>query len=378
MTGTKWWDLAFGATIAVLAALTQLAWAPTAAGRAIALAILGVLVLAYLLIGRRALADGRHAIPYSLLLIVASGALAACSPNLAVAQVITIPLLWSVIESTARSVVATVVAAVAVAVGIYFSLGADSDALSQAVSIQGISLVGSIAFGIWISRIASLSHERKRLLDELTASQDRVAALSRDAGMLGERERLAREIHDTIAQDLTGLVMLSQRAQRELGDSPEGTLALLEESARSALAETRALVAASAPVGLSSGIREALDRLAERISRETGVTVGVEVGDDVPALDRDTEVVLLRIAQEGLGNVRKHANADSAVVRLEAGNGHVALVVEDDGDGFDPTRPTEGFGLTGMHERLALVGGTIDVSTSPAGTVLTATLPVPA
>lgn len=377
MTGPRWWDLAFGATIVVLAVLTQVAWAPTAAGRAIALVILGGLVLAYLLLGRRALVDGRHALPYSVVLILASGALAACSPNLAVVQVIAIPLLWSVIQSTAWSVAATVVEAVAVAVGIVFALGVGPGTVGQAAMIQGISLVGSIAFGLWISRIADLSLERKRLLDELTASQNEVAALNRDAGMLAERERLAREIHDTIAQDLTGIVMLSQRAQRELatGGGATETLGLLEESARTALAETRALVASSAPVALAAGgIADALQRLGERFERETGVTVSLRA--DLPPLERDTEVVLLRCAQEALSNVRKHSGASSASLDAWSGEGSIGLRVADDGSGFDPGAPSEGFGLSGMRRRLALVGGALEITSSPAGTLLTATLPI--
>jgi signal transduction histidine kinase len=167
--------------------------------------------------------------------------------------------------------------------------------------------------------------------------------------------------------------MLTQRARRELGDSD--TLALLEDSARAALAETRALVAASAPVGLASGgIKDALDRLADRFSRETGVTVGVEVAE-IPPLERDTEVVLLRVAQEGLANIRKHAGAESAVIELTLVHGKPTLAVRDDGAGFDPATPSAGFGLGGMRDRLALVGGSLDVASSSAGTTLTATLP---
>ncbi len=171
--------------------------------------------------------------------------------------------------------------------------------------------------------------------------------------------------------------MLSQRAQRELatGGGATETLALLEESARTALAETRALVASSAPVALTAGgIADALTRLGERFERETAVTVTVHA--ELPALDRDTEVVLLRCAQEALSNVRKHANASA--VRLDAwtGDGSVGLRIADDGTGFDPDSAADGFGLTGLRDRLALVGGTLEVTSSPAGTLLTATLPI--
>lgn len=372
MTGLRWWDVFFGGTVIVLAAVNAVAWAPSQGQRIGVWVILAALALAYLAFGRKALAARTTSVPFALVLIIASGALVACSPNVAVIQAITFPMLWSVIESFRWSIVADAALALAVFAGFVVSTGPAG--IQQAAAIEGISLVGSIALGVWITRIAVLSHERLRLLDELTAAQDELAALSRDAGITSERERLAREIHDTIAQDLTGLVMLTQRARRELGDSAAGTLALLEENARAALADTRALVASSAPVGLSSGIADALQRLAERFSRETGVTVGVEVGE-LPALARDAEVVLLRVAQEGLANIRKHAGAESAVIELTLVAGSPTLAVRDDGGGFDPAAPTGGFGLGGMRDRLALVGGELDVTSSPTGTTLRATLP---
>ncbi|MEP6481949.1 MAG: sensor histidine kinase [Rhodoglobus sp.] len=378
MTGRRWWDVLFGGTVIVLAAINVVAWAPSEWQRVGVWVILGLLAVAYFVLGRRALADNSTSLPFAIVLIAASGALVACSPNMAVVQAITFPLMWSIISSTRLSIVANVALAIAVFVGFLFVAGIGVDSVVQAALIEGISLVGSLALGLWITSIAHLSHERKQLLDELTAAQDKLATLHREGGVASERERLAREIHDTIAQDLTGLVMLTQRARRELsaGNAPlaDQQLELLEDNARTALAETRALVASAAPVGLTSGITEALQRLAERFSRETGVTVGVEVGT-LPALERDTEVVLLRIAQEGLANIRKHAGAESAVIELRLVDGKPTLAVRDNGTGFDLAASTGGFGLSGMRDRLSLVGGSLDVASSPTGTTLTATLP---
>lgn len=378
MTGKRWWDVFFAATVIVVAALAWVSDFPGPAARPGAWVTLGLLVVAYLGIGRRALADGRLALPFAIVVVAASGACVAFSPNTAIIQAIAFPMLWSAIDSTRLAVVANVALALAVSAGFVISLGTTPDAIAQTVVIEGISLVGSLALGIWITQIAHLSHERKQLLDDLTEAQEQLAALNRETGITSERERLAREIHDTIAQDLTGLVMLTQRAQRELaaGRTSEaaGHLGVLEEGARNALAETRALVASAAPVGLAGGIVDAMQRLAERFSRETGVTVGVEA-DDLPPLERDTEVVLLRIAQEGLANVRKHSRAESAVIELRVAGGSVQLTVRDDGVGFDREKATNGFGLSGMRDRLALVGGTLDVS-SDDGTTLVARLPI--
>ena len=240
--------------------------------------------------------------------------------------------------------------------------------------IEAISLVGSLALGLWITRISDLSHERKALLDELTAAQGQLAALHRDSGVTSERERLAREIHDTIAQSLTGLVMLSQRAQRELAagdtDALADQLEMMEHSARDALVETRTLVAAGAPVELGAGIVAALERFGSRFERETGIAV--TVNGTVPELDRDTEVVLLRCAQEALANVRKHSGARAAAITLTMTGGRPTMTVQDDGVGFDPSLPSTGFGLAGMRDRLALVGGSIAVAGHP-GTTLTVT-----
>jgi len=379
MTGQRWWDVFFGGTVVVTAAVNVVAWAPSEAQRVGVWVILALLAVAYLALGRAALRTRRFVLPFAVILVVGTGALVACSPNVAVIQAIAFPLLWSVISSTRIAVAADVALAFVIFLGFLLSLGTSPSSIVQAGMIEAISLVGSLALGLWITSISVLSRERKQLLDELTAAQDQLAALNRDAGVTSERERLAREIHDTIAQDLTGLVMLTQRTRRELAAGKttvaDQQLELLEDSARSALAETRALVASSAPVALAAGgITDALARLAERFSRETAVAVRAEVGD-LPALDRDTEVVLLRIAQEGLANIRKHAGARSAVIELSMIAGKPTLAVRDDGAGFDLTAPTAGFGLGGMRERLALVGGALDVASSPRGTTLTATLP---
>src|SRR5690606_35797230 len=115
--------------------------------------------------------------------------------------------------------------------GFFVSLGMTTTALSAAALTVLFSFTGSVALGLWIWRIAQYGDERARLLDELTAAQDELAVLHRDAGVTTERERLARELHDTIAQSLAGMVLLAQRSRRELGSGrlTDATLALLED-----------------------------------------------------------------------------------------------------------------------------------------------------
>jgi signal transduction histidine kinase len=387
MSDQRWWHIAFGGSMLVLAVLNAFTDTPTPSHRIVAWITIGLLTIAYALIGRAALATGRFAVTFSVVLIAGSGVVVAVSPALAIIQAIAFPVLWSVIQSTRWSIVANFALALSVGIGFIVALGVSSDNVTQTFLIEGVSLVGSLALGLWITRIAELSCGRQRLLDELTQAQDELAALNRETGISSERQRLAREIHDTIAQDLTGLTMLAQRSRRELevGNTSAALdqLELLEDNARNALAETRALVAASVPVDLANGgISDALERLAARFTRETGVTVTAEVEIEIEAihpLGRDTEVVLLRIAQEGLANIRKHSQAHTAVISLASLEGSATLTVRDDGTGFETGAPATGFGLGGMRDRLALVGGSLDVvSALGNGTALVATLPVSA
>jgi len=341
------------------------------------LAVLTGYVLAWFILGRRAAESRRLSLVYSVLLIVISGVLVAIEPNYATMQTITYPILWTIARSVRTAIATSTATAVSVFFGLIVSLG--TDAIGEAAIIAALSLGFAIGMGTWISRIWRLSDERLALLEQLQAAQESLALLSRDAGVTSERERLAREIHDTIAQDLTGLVLLGQQSRRSLaaGDlvGAEQQLALLEENARLALSETRSLVAATSPAALDDGgIGPALQRLAQRFERETGIVIPVHVDVSAP-LDRSTEVVLLRCAQEGLANVRKHAGASSAALALTSAAHGITLTLEDDGSGFDPAAVGQGYGISGMRDRLALVGGSLDFETSPAGTRLIVTMP---
>ncbi|MEO7146462.1 MAG: sensor histidine kinase [Terrimesophilobacter sp.] len=264
------------------------------------------------------------------------------------------------------------------AIGLTANDGFTSLSIAQAAFIGALSLGFSLAIGFWIRRIFALSAQKQQLIDELQAAEGQLAALHRDAGIASERERLARELHDTTAQSFTGLVMLVQGARRTLDahnwDETGNVLALIEDSARETLSETRALVASGAAVEVPGGIIPALRRLAERFERETGVTVTVDA-DSVPTLNRDTEVVLLRCTQEALSNVRKHANATSVTLSVDGNTESVNLHVSDDGTGFDPENAASGFGLAGMRERLALVNGNLHVTSVEGSTVLSVHIP---
>lgn len=376
MTAAAWWAVAVIGMSAMMIALLLVS-EPTTMDLTLGLVGTGVLVLGWFTFGHPRAAAEDPSVALIAVMVVATGLVVSAAPSLAIVQAIVYPMAWVFSRTMRDAVMANLLLGLAVLVGSVVSLGLSPNALAQAALTVVLSLGFSLAMGFWINRMSALGEERGRLLAELQGAQSQIAALNREAGATAEREHLARELHDTIAQDLTGLVMLAQRAQRERGN-PE-TLALIEESARSVLADTRALVAAGAAVGEpGEGLAATLNRLAARFERETGVQVQCAVQSDL-GLSRDVDVVVLRCVQEALGNARKHARASRISIdvgRAADSDDRVRVSVTDDGIGFDPITADNGFGLAGLTERLALVHGELTVLSAPgAGTTLTAVLP---
>ncbi|MFC9247832.1 sensor histidine kinase [Streptomyces sp. NPDC057136] len=241
----------------------------------------------------------------------------------------------------------------------------------------------SLAFGGWIQRIVDQSRDRAELIRQLDESRDEVARLSAAHGALSERERLAREIHDTLAQGFTSVIMLSQAVESELDHDLEQArrhVELVKETARENLAESRTLVAALSPAQLdSASLEEAVRRLAERLAAELGVAITVHVEGTPRRLPPAVEVVALRTCQEALANIRKHAHAREVAVALAYAADGLELTIVDDGRGFDPAARSGGYGLPGMRARVSEIGGTAKVCSAPGeGTELTIRLPVAA
>ena len=243
-----------------------------------------------------------------------------------------------------------------------------------------LGLAFSLVFGTWITRIIAESRERAELIARLEAAQAELADVSRRAGTLSERQRLAGEIHDTLAQGLTSIVMLLQAADTEISSDPAEArrhVDLATQTAREGLAEARAMVAALTPAHLDTGpLHEALGRLTGRIGAELGIGARFEVCGEARPLSATAEVVLLRAGQEALANVRKHAQARDVCVVLSYAEQAVRLDVRDDGAGFDPDQVNGGYGLRGMRSRILQVGGNLLVKTRPgAGTSLSVEVP---
>ncbi|MBF4567449.1 sensor histidine kinase [Plantibacter sp. VKM Ac-2880] len=399
MDGRRWWDVAFGAGCVIVGALVSVS-AAGAPERVIGVwVVLAVLCLVYYTAGRRTLERPQGGLWFAITLIALTAVGTAFSPNVLTLQCLVFPLLWVLTPETRNAIILNVASAATLASGFIIGQGATPDAIVQGLAIQSVSLVFALSLGLWITRIAELGDEKARLLVSLQAAQAESERASREAGAAAERERLARDIHDTIAQSLTSVVLLAQRARSEVGLAVAGTpdaapldgrpvaalesIDLIESTARDALGEARALVATMAAMPTAdTTLGDSLRRLGTRFERETGVQVRVAVAAE--HLPRVAEVVLLRCAQEGLANIRKHAGASHAAIELSVADGSALLRLSDDGVGIPDaagallgTAPGAGFGLHGLHDRVALLGGTVEiVSEHGAGTMLVVRVPV--
>jgi signal transduction histidine kinase len=213
----------------------------------------------------------------------------------------------------------------------------------------------------------------------------------RDVAIAEERERIAREMHDSLAQVL-GYVMTKAQAVQELlkRDQPEkasAQVAQLNAAARDAYADVReGILALRTSVGSERGLLQALREYLERWEEQSGLESELQVrpdGERLEGLSPLAELQLLRIVQEALANVRKHAQAHRVDVCITAAPDSVETVIADDGRGFDPDSPARDgqapmphFGLATMRERAESVGGTLRVqSKRDAGTQVIVRLP---
>jgi signal transduction histidine kinase len=194
-----------------------------------------------------------------------------------------------------------------------------------------------------------------------------------------ERRRLARELHDETGQALTSILLSLKALEERLeGEDARAAAHEVRELVVSTLQDVRRLAVELRPSALDDfGLVAALERLTQSFSEQTGIAVDFEAA--LPErLPEEVETALYRTVQECLTNVVKHARAGRVSVLLRRRNGSVAAVVEDDGAGFDPALGREGgFGLVGMRERLALLGGRLEIESGDRGTTIAAEVPAP-
>jgi signal transduction histidine kinase len=265
-----------------------------------------------------------------------------------------------------------------------------------------ISLVSSVLAGTFFyfaDKTDQHGRRQKQALGELHQANVRLEAAleenatlhaqllthAREAGVLEERQRMAREIHDTLAQSLAGILTQLQAAEQRIGDavSVRRHLAAAVGLARDSLAEARRTVHAVVPRALAEArLPEAIGDVARRWSEANDIDAVLTTTGDPQPMHADVEVTLLRAAQEALANVAKHARAQRVGITLSYMEDLVTLDVRDDGIGFD--RDVEravrsangGFGLAGMRQRVQRLAGRLDIESVPGGgTAISASVP---
>ncbi|UQV58133.1 sensor histidine kinase [Corynebacterium pseudodiphtheriticum] len=265
----------------------------------------------------------------------------------------------------------------------------------------GIGTVFAVAIYVSYRALHREALTQRRIAEELAATQQELAATEHQAGRLEERERLARDIHDTLAQGLSSIVLLARagRASASTGaattkESPESknaatdVFSTIEDTARDNLAEARRFVrdltAPSAQADLPDAITEILQRMRRRGS---GLGESTEFranfsGDTHRRLPESVVTAVVRCVQEALNNVAKHAHANNAVVSVAVLGDELTVDIFDDGRGFDPAQAPQqesshGYGLGGIQQRIAALSGTVNIESTPGeGTVVAARIPL--
>ena len=375
------WEVLYAVTYAATALLVLFDNGPLAL-KVVSESAMAALALGYVVFGRRIVhgeANDAARVAASAAIFLFTGTAIVANTTASFILFFASPLLFMLLELRPAVATTSVLVLLEPASAVLHN-GWNGQLLTILLPMTAILIVFSVLAGKFTTDVLHQSHARAELIRELESSQAEVARLSREAGTAAERERLAREIHDTLAQGFTSIIALTQAMESELDTDLSAVrkhLALAGRTARENLAEARAMVAALAPSDLATGsLPEAVRRQADRLAEETGVPVVCEVDDALPPLRTAVEVVLLRATQEALSNVRKHAAATEVRVRLSAVDGAVRLLVTDNGCGFAPAATGTGFGLRGMRSRVEHAGGTLTVRTgSDGGTELELEVP---
>ncbi|MHA7984247.1 sensor histidine kinase [Rathayibacter sp. CAU 1779] len=416
--------LIFAALATVGTAVVVLANPITMTSAAISAALVIALQVLYWFLARPSVAgirqDSWRAWTFGAIALVAFTAAVILNPWASLALFALCPEIFLLLTPAAAAIAVVLINAIP----LVFRLTINTVPLPDAVQLIGTT-VFIIAFSIFFSgrmlAVTAQNEERRRLIDELHEREAQVAALSAERGAGAERARIAREMHDTLAQGFTSIITLGHAVEHELDTDPDAVrrhVALITETARENLDESRRIIAALTPSRLEdASLAEALRRLVDRFQAETGVAAEFVLNGTEHPEPPAIEVVILRVAQECLANVRKHASAGNVDVVLSYSADSLSLSVLDDGVGFDPesvgservnatpsraelsrTEPSRtgssrtgssrresvlsgrdgGYGLRGMHERVNEAGGSLEVrSDAGAGTGIRVTVPLP-
>ncbi|MFI9581875.1 sensor histidine kinase [Streptomyces sp. NPDC052236] len=372
------WNAVFWVLLGVVPPAIAVADAPGTT-RYPSLALLAVLALCYGTVG---LFPGNPVLrprTYLYVLVVGLGAMSYLLNGSAALFVVTLPHFWIYAPSAGASIALSGLAAAATVAGNIVRQGGDGEFLTGNVVFTLIGYAAGVLIGLALRHIAEDSDDRaRRLSAELESAQLRLAEAHQRQGATDERERLAREIHDTLAQGFASIIVLAEAARSSLETDPGRSgqqLLAIEHTARENFAEARVLVGSAPQSGVAPGsVARTLRRTLDRFTEDTGLCVTAELPDI--ECDQPTRIALLRCTQESLANVRKHAAASTVDVVLAAHPYGVELEITDDGRGF-VIEDSRGFGLNGMRKRLAELGGELTVTSSVGdGTRVLAMIPM--
>ncbi|MFY0545145.1 sensor histidine kinase [Brevibacillus sp. H7] len=238
--------------------------------------------------------------------------------------------------------------------------------LSYRVPELGVDEIGEL--GWQFNQLAARWEEQVASLQRLSNHNVVLGEQLKQAAVVEERQRLARELHDAVSQQLFAISMTTAAIKRLIEKNPERAaqqIELVEEMAAAAQAEMRALLLHLRPATLQNkSLREAIDELLEELRQKNSLTITSEI-EDVEGLPSGIEDHLFRILQESLSNTLRHARANQITVKLFTLQGQVRLRVADDGIGFDPEgEKMTSYGLRSMRERVIEVGGSLEIYSS--------------
>ncbi|WLQ42127.1 sensor histidine kinase [Streptomyces laculatispora] len=371
------WEALSWALIALVTLITLLGGTPP--GRKLGLlALMAVLALCWALVRRRPGNPVLSPYGYLCVLVVVLGGVSCLGDGFGVFYTVTLAQFIVFADSPRGAVLLTGLGALAITVGGSLREGGRADVfLTNTISSLAVWAV-AVVMAVLTPRALAQRDERAALRAELKSTQAELAEVYQRQGAAEERERLAREIHDTLAQGFASIIVLAEAARSQLAldaDRSAQQLQSIEQTARENLAEARVLVGAAPSSGVAAGsVATTLRRTLDRFTEDTGLTVTAELAD--VECDQPTRIALLRCTQESLANIRRHAAASTVGVVLARQPDGVELEITDDGRGF-VVEDSHGFGLDGMRRRLAEFGGGLTVTSSVGdGTRILATIPL--
>jgi signal transduction histidine kinase len=265
----------------------------------------------------------------------------------------------------------------------WFLIGSLVDIPSlRSIPMIGVLFIRTITFllvGYMVVRLMTNQRQQRRALAEANTQLAHYAGTLEQLATSRERNRLARELHDTLAHSLSGVAVQLEAVKTLWEDSPRDARSMLEQSlaaTRNGLTETRRALQALRATPLEDlGLALSIRNLAESVASREGLALDLELPErlDLDSLSPDMEQGIYRVAQEALENVAQHADARNVRLSISQANGHFAMTISDDGRGFDPESVDliHQFGLQGMRERTNILGGKLEVESQPgSGTTI--------